>query len=71
MNYVIAILIGILIGVIIAFVQKSALTSVHMQHAAAEYIKRTPGSFIHGIFQVRIPEWVAISFSRISSRPRE
>ena len=40
MNYVIAILIGILIGVIIAFVQKSALTSVHMQHAAAEYIKR-------------------------------
>ena len=23
-----------------------------------------PGSFIHGIFQARILEWVAISFSR-------
>ena len=26
-----------------------------------------PGSSIHGIFQARIPEWVAISFSRGSS----
>ena len=26
-----------------------------------------PGSSVHGIFQVRIPEWVAISFSRESS----
>ena len=23
-----------------------------------------PGSFIHGIFQARVLEWVAISFSR-------
>ena len=30
-----------------------------------------PGSFIHGIFQARIPEWVAIPFSRGSSRPRD
>ena len=30
-----------------------------------------PGSFIHGIFQARILEWVAISFSRGSSRPRD
>ena len=29
-----------------------------------------PGSSIHGIFQARILEWVAISFSRESSRPR-
>ena len=29
-----------------------------------------PGSFIHGIFQARILEWVAISFSRASSRPK-
>ena len=29
-----------------------------------------PGS-IHGIFQARILEWVAISFSRGSSRPRD
>ena len=26
-----------------------------------------PGSSVHGLFQVRIPEWVAISFSRESS----
>ena len=30
-----------------------------------------PGSSIHGIFQARILEWVAISFSRGSSRPRD
>ena len=33
-----------------------------------------PGSSIHGIFQARIPAilaWVAVSFSRGSSRPRD
>ena len=30
-----------------------------------------PGSSIHGIFQARILEWVAISFSGRSSRPRD
>ena len=30
-----------------------------------------PGSSIHGIFQARTLEWVAISFSRRSSRPRD
>ena len=30
-----------------------------------------PGSFVHGILQARILEWVAISFSRGSSRPRD
>ena len=30
-----------------------------------------PGSSAHGILQARILEWVAISFSRGSSRPRE
>ena len=29
-----------------------------------------PGSSVHGIFQVRVWEWVAISFSRGSSQPR-
>ena len=28
------------------------------------------GSSIHGIFQARVPEWGAISFSRWSSQPR-
>ena len=28
------------------------------------------GSNVHGIFQARVLEWIAISFSRVSSRPR-
>jgi len=28
-----------------------------------------PDSSVHGILQARILEWVAISFSRVSSRP--
>ena len=30
-----------------------------------------PGSSLHGILQARIPEWVAIPFSRGSSPPRD
>ena len=30
-----------------------------------------PGSSLHGIFQLRLLQWVAIPFSRGSSRPRE
>ena len=30
-----------------------------------------PGPSVHGIFQARVLEWVAISFSRRSSRPRD
>ena len=30
-----------------------------------------PGSSVHGIFQARILKWVAISFSRKSSQPRD
>ena len=30
-----------------------------------------PGSSVHGIFQARVLEWVAISFSRGSSRSRD
>ena len=29
------------------------------------------GSSVHGIFQERVPEWVAISFSRVSSGSRD
>ena len=32
---------------------------------------RPPGSSVHGILQARILEWLAISFSRGSSRPRD
>ena len=30
-----------------------------------------PSSFVHGILQARILEWIAISFSRGSSQPRD
>ena len=30
-----------------------------------------PGSSVHGIFQARILDWVAISYSKVSSRPRD
>ena len=30
-----------------------------------------PGSSLHGILQASVPEWVAISLSRGSSRPRD
>ena len=30
-----------------------------------------PVSYIHGIFQARLLEWVAISFSKGSSQPRD
>ena len=30
-----------------------------------------PCSSVHGIFQARVLEWVAISFSRGSSQPRD
>ena len=29
-----------------------------------------PGSSVHGIFQAIVLEWIAISFSRVSSQPR-
>ena len=47
---------------------------------APQYIRQTlcdpmdcslPGSSLHGILQARVLEWVAISFSRGSSRPRD
>ena len=35
------------------------------------YLCSPPGSSLHGILQARVLEWVAISFSRGSSRPRD
>ena len=31
---------------------------------------KMPGSSVHGIFQARMLEWIAISYDRESSRPR-
>ena len=46
-------------------VTKSCLTLLQSQDCSP------PGSSVHGISQARIQEWVALSFSRGSSRPRD
>ena len=46
-----------------ASVAKSCLTLATPQTSL-------PGSSVHGILQARILEWVAVSFSRVSSQPR-
>ena len=33
--------------------------------------RNLPGSSVHKIFQARIPEWIAISYSKGSSQPRD
>ena len=38
---------------------------------ATTWTRNLPGSSVHGTLQARILEWVAISFSRGSSRPRK
>ena len=35
------------------------------------FVRSLSGSSVHGIFQARVLEWVAISFSRGSSQPRD
>ena len=42
-----------------------------MSDSLRPYVLSPPGSSVHGIFQARILEWVAISFSRGSSQPRD
>ena len=46
-------------------VTKSCLTLCNPMHCSP------PGSSVHGLFQARVLEWVAISFSRGSSQPRD
>ena len=44
----------------------------HVQLCATPYtVCNPPGSNVHGIFQARILEWVAIPFSRGSFQPRD
>ena len=40
-------------------------------HGLQPTMEEVPGFSVHGIFQARILEWVAISFSRRSSLPRD
>ena len=50
--------------IILTLVTKSCLTLCDPMDCSQ------PGSSVHGISQARILEWVAISFSRGSSQPR-
>ena len=43
----------------------------HAQLFVTPWTVSLPGSSVHVIFQARVLEWVAISFSRVSSRPRD
>ena len=43
----------------------------HVQFFATPWTLRPPVSSVHGIFLARMLEWVAISFSRGSSQPRD
>ena len=52
-------------GVRVCLVIQSCLTLCDPRHCSP------PGSSVHGIFQARILEWVAISFSRGSFGPRD
>ena len=45
------------------------VTQLCLTHYNPQYCN-LPGSSVHGIFQARIQEWVAISFSRGSSQPQ-
>ena len=50
---------------VVCFVAQSCLTLGDSMDCSS------PGSSVHGIFKARILEWVTISFSRGSSRPRD
>ena len=43
----------------------------HVQFFATPLTVAPPGSSVHGISQARLLEWVAISYSRGSSQPRD
>ena len=43
----------------------------HVQHFVTLWGVAAPGSTVHGILKARILEWVAIPFSRGSSRPKD
>ena len=42
-----------------------------MSNSLQSYDYSLPGSSVHGIFQARMLEWVAMSFTRESSRLRD
>ena len=55
----------------IIYKQKEKVKSLSRVRLFATPWTSLPGSFVHGIFQTRILEWGAISFSRGSFRPMD
>ena len=47
------------------------LSAINRQTKVNLLDRSPPASYVHGNFQARIPEWVAISYSRGSSWPRD
>ena len=45
--------------------------SLYMLSLSRDQLFATPGSSVHGIYQARILEWIAISYPRGSSQPRD
>ena len=69
-NYVIYCL-GTLLW-LIDFTRKVKVKSLsHVRLYVTSWSVRLPCSSVHGIFQARVLDWVAISFSRGSSQPRD
>ena len=56
-------------GILKQLKSKCQLLSSARHHDPMDY--SLPGSSVHGILQARILEWVAISYSRGSSQPRD
>ena len=55
----------------VVWIRKVKVKSLSRVRLFASVDCSPPGSSVHGILQARILEWVAISFSRGSSRPRD
>ena len=62
---------------VFSFLYSPTLTSIHSELTQScptlcdPMDCSLPGSSVHGIFQAIVLEWIAISFSRGSSRPRD
>ena len=56
---------------ILNILKKLAPSLSHVQFFCNPMDCSPPGSSVYGIFQARIPEWVAISYSRVSFSPKD
>ena len=67
---------GMLTSLGLKLIKTCKLCKVRWSHSAVPILCdpvdcSLPGSSVHGVFQARVLEWVAISFSKGSSHPRD